>query len=87
MKKGSVLLFALLFVVLILVGGGIYYYLNVSGKIAPRAILISPPAQSTDSSRFREPTPTLSIEEELNNLQIATDDGELQDLGKELQGL
>jgi flagellar basal body-associated protein FliL len=87
MKKGSVLLFALLFVVLVLVGVGIYYYLNVSGKIAPKAAMITPATESTSSSKFREPTPTLPIEEEINNLQIATDDAELRDLNKDLQGL
>ena len=87
MKKGSVLLFALLFVVLVLVGVGIYYYLNITGKVGPKAVMITPPAESTQSSKFREPTPTLAIEEELNNLQIATDDAELQDLNKDLQGL
>ncbi len=80
-------MFGLILVLFILLGAGIYYYLNVSGKITPAATTISPPVQSSESGRFKEPTITPSVDEELNNLKISTDDSDLQNLNINLQGL
>lgn len=73
---------ALLIVLLILGAGGVYYYLNRMNKISPQNTTALTPTEKPLS-----PTPTTTMEEDLNSIQIATDDADLKDLNADLLGL
>jgi hypothetical protein len=86
MKKGNVLLFALTFVFFMALVAGIYFYLNKTGKID---FLINKPIDTSTTAKLVPPTatPTKTIEEEIQSIQISTDDADLQNLKGELNNL
>ncbi len=79
MKKGNVLMIGFLIVFFVLVGFGIYYFLNKSAKVGEESQVQKP----VEETFVPTATPTLTLQEDLNSIQISTDDAELRELQDE----
>ncbi len=83
MKRGTALIIGLVFVLLVIGGAGVYYFLNQQNKVAPEVAVVK-----TTPTVTVAPTVTPSIDEELNSidrdLQNATDSSDFEEIEKEV---
>lgn len=79
MKKGNVLMIGFLIVFFVLAGFGVYYFLNKTVKVGEEA-QVQKPVEETFTPTA---SPTLTLQEDLNSIQISTDDAELRELQDE----
>lgn len=87
MKEAKAVIIGLILVLLILVGVAVYYYLNYSNKISPDLTTIREPQESGKSGVLTPPTTTPSLQNEMNSIQISTDDADILQLKTDVNSL